>query len=124
MSYTDEAQALRDQYVRDAAAQAPTVQGELIRSIDALRAAAIDGNEHRTKDHDIMVDFLREILCGGALFEAPIRDQLDADLDAIAVASPPETSPEPYDRVAQRIVDWDRLHPDLMPHHPNPALTI
>lgn len=125
MSYLDDANALREHYVLDADAQAATVQGEMIRSLDAIRREAVEhGNEHRTKDHEIMVDFLREILCGGGLFERPIREQLDADLDSIAVTSPPETGRAPYDRITERIVDWHHLHPDLMPHHPNPALTI
>jgi hypothetical protein len=122
MSYMDDANALREQYVLDADAQAPTVQGELIRSVDALRSTAEHDGTPRTKDHEIMVEFLREILCGGELFELPIREQLDADLEAIA--STGEYDRRPYDRITERIVDWDRLHPDLMPHHPNPALTI
>jgi hypothetical protein len=121
MSYLDEADALRDQLVPEAG-QAPTVQGELLRSIDLLRAVAHDDRADWQPDHALLVDFLHEILLDGGLFDELTREDLESDL--IAIGDGGTSDEEPYDRITERIVEYAELHPELQPHHPNPAITI
>jgi hypothetical protein len=118
MSYIDEAQSLREQFVPDDGTQSATVQGELVRALDVLRSSA-DGK--CDDDHAPLVDFLHEILLDGLLFEEQARAQLETDLAAIREGKADDLA---YERVTERIVDFARLHPELLPHHPNPSLTV
>jgi hypothetical protein len=119
MTHSDEANDLRTQYLKGDGEQAPTVQGELMRVIDALRDDAAAGTAW-CDDHGIMCAFIGDILLGSGVFQLSEQDEIKADLHALAEPGAPE---EAYARLTTRIVQWTELHPEPVPHRPNAALT-
>ncbi|MDO9457195.1 hypothetical protein [Nocardioides sp.] len=119
MTHSDEANDLRAQYVKGDDRQAPTVQGELMRVVDALRHDAANGTAW-CEDHAIMCAFIGDILLGSGVFQLSEQDEIKADLHALAEPDAPAAA---YERLTSRIVQWTELHPEPVPHHPNAALT-
>lgn len=122
MTHHDKANELRAQYVRDDA-QAPTVQGELLRAIDALRADAgsPDPAGRWDENDEILAGFIGDILLGSAVFRVDEQQEIRECLARIGGPNP-DGDGLPYQRLEARIVDWAELHPEPVPHHPNAAL--
>lgn len=124
MRYFDEARELWHTYVPEQG-QADTVQGELIRAVEKLRdEAQRNGNINWSGDHEILAEFLRDTLVNSLLFDDVATQEIKADVARILDFEHPETSDDPYDRLADRIVEWSREHPEPVQHRQNPELHI
>jgi len=124
MKYTKEAGILWRTYVAPSG-QADTVQGELIRAIEKLRdEAQRNGNINWRRDHEIMVEFVRDTLLRSGLFEESADAEIRSDIEKLMDAEHPITSDEPYDRLTDRIVEWSQSHPDPVSHPHDPELHI
>lgn len=122
MRYFEEARSLWQQYV-PARGQADTVQGELIHALEKLRdEAQRNGNLNWRSDHVILAGYIRNQLIGSGLFTGTAARQIEQDIERLLEADRPETSDEPYDRLADRMVEWSRAHPEPVPSGHNPAL--
>jgi hypothetical protein len=121
MSYSDEAQAIWREFV-PASGQAATVQGELLRAVEKLRSEAIrNGNVNWDRGFRILLGYLRKHLLDRAVFSAAQRRQTRKILWRLGFAMFPVLDDEPYDRLADRVVDWHR-HYGSKPHPQNPEL--
>jgi hypothetical protein len=115
VKYFEEARSLWQQYV-PARGQADTVQGELLRAVEKLRdEAQRNGNLNWCGDHVILAGYIRTQLMGSGLFTGNAARQVEQDIDRVLDAERPETSDEPYDRLADRIVEWSHAHPEPVP---------
>jgi hypothetical protein len=122
VQYPEEARTLWQTYVPPRG-QAETVQGELIRAIEKLRdEAQRNGNANWDESHVILAEFVRDTLVGSELFDEATNAEVDRDVGRLLDAEVPEASDEPYDRLADRVVEWARAHADPVPHEPNPRL--
>jgi hypothetical protein len=122
VQYPEEARTLWHTYVPPRG-QAETVQGELIRAIEKLRdEAQRNGNANWDESHVILAEFVRDTLVGSELFDEATNAEIDRDVGRLLDAEVPEASDEPYDRLADRVVEWARAHADPVPHEPNPRL--
>ena len=122
MQNLEEAGALWRRYV-PRAGQAATVQGELIRAVEKLRdEAQRNGNLNWDRGHEILACYLRSTLTGSGLFLPATIEQINRDVTRILKFEEPETADDPYDRLADRVVEWARAHPDPVPHQHNPDL--
>jgi hypothetical protein len=122
VQYPEEARTLWQTYVPPRG-QAETVQGELIRAIEKLRdEAQRNGNANWDESHVIFAEFVRDTLVGSELFDEATNAEIDRDVGRLLDAEVPEASDEPYDRLADRVVEWARAHADPVPHEPNPRL--
>lgn len=105
--------------------QAATVQGELLRAVEKLRdAAQRNGNINWNTGHEILVGYLRDQLPGAPRFNKSTRQEIESDLDRLSAFEYPETSDAPYDRLADRVIEWCQAHPEPVPHTRNPALHL
>jgi hypothetical protein len=105
--------------------QAATVQGELLRAVEKLRdEAQRNGNLNWGSGHEAFIAYLRENLIGSAVIGQTAAQEIEADLDRLGEFEYPETSEAPYDRLADRVIDWCHAHPDPVPHTRNPHLHI
>jgi hypothetical protein len=122
VQYPEEARTLWQTYVPPRG-QAETVQGELIRAIEKLRdEAQRNGNANWDESHVILAEFVRDTLVDSELFDEATNVEIDRDVGRLLDAEVPEASDEPYDRLADRVVEWARAHADPVPHEPNPRL--
>lgn len=86
-----------------------------------------NGNGNWDEGFEIMVEFLREVLCDGT-FEPEVTQQIRADLKSIlAGGKDPDKDAmakgeDPYDRITDRVVEWINKHPKRIPHKANRLL--
>ncbi|MCC5575482.1 hypothetical protein IMZ11_07480 [Microtetraspora sp. AC03309] len=103
--------------------QADTVQGELLRAVEKLRdEAQRNGNVNWDEHHERLLAYLRTRLTASRLFDTATSAMLVVDLDRVADYQHPLTEDAPFDRVACRVVDWYRAHPEPVPHEQDPHL--
>ncbi|GIH44814.1 hypothetical protein Mco01_78140 [Microbispora corallina] len=103
--------------------QADTVQGELLRAVEKLRdEAQRNGNGNWDEHYGRLLAYLRERLTAPGLFDTATSAMLVADLDRVADYQHPPTEDAPFDRIACRVVDWYRAHPEPVPHEQDPHL--
>jgi hypothetical protein len=103
--------------------QADTVQGELLRAVEKLRdEAQRNGNVNWDEGHEILLGFLEATLLDAAVFDAAGLAELRRDLGRLKDTANPETSEDPYDRIADRVIEWCLAHPDPVPHAHNAKL--
>ena len=122
--YFNEAGALWRAYVPPRG-QADTVQGELIRSVEKLRdEAQRNGNLNWRSDHERLLAFVTRTLLESGLFDTAATAEIQSDSRRLLDFEKPATEDEPFDRLADRIVEWSRAHPDPVPHERDPELHI
>jgi hypothetical protein len=90
------------------------VQGELLRAIEKLRDEAHrNGNiNFNKKCHGIFIQFLREKLSDKKVFDKKKIAQINKDLDKLAIDAQPYTQNDIFDRICDRIVDWNLFYGD------------
>jgi hypothetical protein len=124
MEHFEEARALWQTYV-PARGQADTVQGELVRAIEKLRdEAQRNGNINFRRDHELLAQYVRDTLLSSRLFRESTLSDIAADVARLLDANHPETSDAPYDRLADRVVEWSRAQTGPVPRNHNPELAI
>ena len=105
--------------------QAATVQGELLRAVEKLRdEAQRNGNINWNGGYETLIAYLRDNLLGSALFDQTAAEEMESDLDRLSRFEFPETSDAPYDRLADRVIEWCHAHPEPVPHTRNPDLHL
>lgn len=124
MSHFEEARALWRTYVPEHG-QADTVQGELIRAVERLRdEAQRNANENWRRDHELLVEFVRDTLVDSGLFDASGVEEIQSDTERLLDFEDPETGDELYDRLTERVVEWSRAHPEPVARDRNPRLRL
>jgi hypothetical protein len=105
--------------------QADTLQGELIRIVGKLVDQAYrNGNGNWDDDHERMWRFIGENISYDPTFAPPdqrlIRQTID---DIIRDQDCPDLSGDgsTYYFINEKVVDWCRAHPALIPHQPDPT---
>ena len=102
--------------------QADTVEGELLRAVEKLRHEAHNnGNANWDEGFEILVSFLRAHLLDATVHSDDVLKAARAILDNIADPDRPVLVDEPYDELADRVVEWYR-HNGCRPHARNPKL--
>ena len=124
MKHFDEARELWQTYV-PRRGQADTVQGELIRAVEKLRDEAHrNGNTNWGDDHARLAHFVRETLVSSAIFDEEAEQGIHEDVERLLDFEHPETEDQPYDRLADRIVEWARAQPGPVAREHDPELRI
>ena len=122
MEHFDEARAIWKAHV-PRSGQAETVQGELLRAVEKLRdEAQRNGNVNWDRGFVILAGYLRSVLTASGAFDAATTAAIEQDLDRLLQHEDPEVADEPCDRLADRVVEWCRLHPEPVPHEHDPRL--
>lgn len=94
---------------------AATYNGELVRSIENLRdEAQQNGNKNWDKRHSFKANFIQKTLVDSGIFSPEIVSEIKKDIDTILNYNFPETSDTIYDRLLNRIVDWDLKNPQRL----------
>jgi hypothetical protein len=121
--YFEKAKYIWQNYVPKSG-QSEFVQGELLRAIEKLRDEAHRNGNINFNDlcHIILIDYLREKLTDVALFTDEIIMQINEDLDQLSIEDEPYTWDDIYDRIGDRIVDWNLHYGDDIKHQKNPEL--
>lgn len=121
--YLDQAKFIWKNYVPKSG-QSEYVQGELLRAIEKLRDEAHrNGNiNFNPKCHLILIEYLRTKLSDRKVFNQLTIDKINDDLDQISIDDEPYMQDDIFDRIAERIVDWDRFYEDPIPHEKNDEL--
>jgi len=104
--------------------QSEFVQGELLRAIEKLRDEAHrNGNiNFNEKCHGILIGFLKEKLSDKKVFDEKTIEQINEDLDRLAVEEQPYTWDDIFDRICNRIVDWNSYYGDEIINEKNSEL--
>lgn len=121
MGYFEEAARIWGEFVPPSG-QAETMQGELLRAVEKLRDEAIrNGNGNWDRGFEILLAYLERHLPDPAVFEAEAIGAIRAILLRLRDQENPLLEDEPYDYLADRVVDWYRRRGSL-PHRYNPDL--
>lgn len=105
--------------------QAATVPGELLRAVEKLRdEAQRNGNLNWGSGYETLIAYLRDRLLGSALFDQTAAQEIETDLHRLSQFKYPETSNAPYDRLANRVIEWCHAQPKPVPHTRNPDLYL
>ena len=124
MKYPQEARSLWRTWVPHSG-QAATVQGELLRAVEKLRdEAQRNGNINWDGGYETLIAYLRDNLLGSPLFGQTAAEETESGLDRLSRFEFPETSDAPYDRLADRVIEWCHAHPEPVPHTRNPDLHL
>lgn len=124
VKYPDEARSLWQTSV-PRSGQAATVQGELLRAVEKLRdEAQRNGNLNWNDGHQALIAYLQNTLLGSALFDQAAVQEIETDLHRLSRYDYPESSDTPYDRLADRVIEWCRAHPKPLPHTANPDMQL
>ena len=94
--------------------QAPTVQGELVRSIGRLTDEAFrNGNVNFDRGHRIMCQFLREKLSDPSVFTTAEIQGINQSIDRILVDERPDVMGPvtAFDRIKEQVVRWCAARP-------------
>lgn len=122
MKYSEEAKYLWQTFV-PSRGQADTVQGELIRAIEKLRdEARRNGNMNWDKGHEILANYIKNVLTGSDVFTPTAKDEISVDIGELLDFNDPKTEEDIYDRISDRIVEWYLEHQEPIPHQNNPDL--
>lgn len=107
--------------------QANTVQGELVRAVGRLKDEAYrNGNQNFGKNHKMLCKFIRQTLKDPKVFGPDALEEIDKCVDRVLDYEHPDVSGTStcFHRLFEMAVRWCEVHPDLIPHEPNPALRI
>ncbi len=121
--YFEKAKFIWQNYVPKSG-QSEFVQGELLRAIEKLREEARrNGNiNFDQKCHGILIGFLREKLSDQKVFDKKTIEQINDDLDRLSIEDQPYTWNDIFDRISDRIVDWNIFYGDEIKHEKNSDL--
>jgi len=107
--------------------QAKTIQGELVRAVGRLSDEAYrNGNINFGKNHQMLCEFIRMNLEDPTVFDAEEIEEIVRCIEEILDSERPDIrgSASCHYRLAEKVVKWCELKPDLIPHKPNRALRI
>jgi Ankyrin repeats (many copies) len=95
---------------------APTVQGELLRSVEKLREEAQQhANAHYRKTHKRMAVFLRDTLIGSGIFDKAEKDRIRSEAGRLMKAGKPVVDDQLYDHLVDQVCVFYTKHPAPIP---------
>jgi hypothetical protein len=101
--------------------QAASVQGELIRAVERLRwEAQNNGNQNWDAGSELFCTFIETTLLASPNFSAQARAEITADVGRLRDIEDPYTEDDLYDRLVDRIVEFHRAQPGLIPRGSDP----
>jgi len=121
MSYFDEASEIWRTFVPPAG-QATTVQGELLRAVEKLRDEAIrNGNGNWDDGFETLLTYLQRHLFDESVYPTEVLTETRTILAGLRGEGDLWLQDEPYDFLADRVVDYYRHH-GSRPHQIDPSL--
>jgi hypothetical protein len=116
--YFDEAREIWSQHVPPRG-QADTVQGELLRGIEKLRREAqTNGNINWSDQFENFATWIETTLSDSGVFDAAAVAEIHADIVRVRNFEYPATDDAPYDRLADRTVEWSQAKMGRSPGNP------
>lgn len=113
---------LCDTYIPDSG-QAHTVQGELLRCIKRLFDESFrNGNGNWDEGYEIMVKYLEDILTNSGIFDDSTISTIKQQLKVIADFENVPLVNNPYDFIADRVVDFCDVNREPIDRKINPKL--
>jgi hypothetical protein len=95
---------------------APTVQGELLRSVEKLREEAQQhANAHYRKTHKRMAVFLRDTLIGSGIFDKAEKERIRSEAGRLMKAGKPVVDDQLYDHLVDQVCVFYTKHPAPIP---------
>jgi hypothetical protein len=95
---------------------APTVQGELLRSVEKLREEAQQhANAHYRKTHKRMAIFLRDTLVGSGIFDKREKERIRSVAGRLMKAGKPVVDDQLYDHLVDQVCVFYTRHPAPIP---------
>jgi hypothetical protein len=95
---------------------APTVQGELLRSVEKLREEAQQhANAHYRKTHKRMAVFLRDTLVGSGIFDKTEKERIRSEAGRLMKAGKPVVDNQLYDHLVDQVCVFYTKHPAPIP---------
>jgi len=121
--YFEKAKLIWQNYVPKSG-QSKFVQGELLRAIEKLRDEAHrNGNINFNENcHGILIGYLRKKLSDSKIFDEKTIEIINADLNKLLIEEQPYTSDDIFDRICDRIVDWNIYYGNKIEHKNNSEL--
>jgi hypothetical protein len=83
-----------------------------------------NGNLNWNSGHQVLTAYLHDTLLDSALFGQAAVQEIETDLHRLSRYGYPETSDAPYDRLADRVIEWCRAHPKPLPHTSHPDMQL
>ena len=103
------------------AGQAKSVQGELLRAVEKLRwEAQTNGNGNWDKCFRAFVRYVQKTLCGDSGLSAKAKKCIREDLAVLGHPERPYLDDDFYDHLTEHIVEFCRLHPQIIPKPHDP----
>ncbi|GGD72671.1 hypothetical protein GCM10011514_40980 [Emticicia aquatilis] len=101
--------------------QADSVQGELLRIIEKLRyEAQNNGNANWDRQYRMLTDYLLKTLIKSNAFDEFALNEITSDIKTLQNHMYPQTEDDIFDRISDRIVEFCKANPTLIPHIKNP----
>jgi hypothetical protein len=95
---------------------APTVQGELLRSVEKLREEAQQhANAHYRKTHKRMAVFLRDTLIGSGIFDKTEKERIRSEAGRLTKKGKPVVDDQLYDHLVDQVCVFYTKHPTPIP---------
>ncbi len=95
---------------------APTVQGELLRTVERLREEAQQhANAHYHKSHKRMAVFLRDTLVGSGIFDKSEKERIRSEAGRLMKADKPVVDNQLYDHLVDQVCVFYTKHPAPIP---------
>jgi hypothetical protein len=95
---------------------APTVQGELLRSVEKLREEAQQhANAHYRKTHKRMAVFVRDTLIGSGIFDKTEQERIRSEAGRLMKAGKPVVEDQLYDHLVDQVCVFYTKHPAPIP---------
>ncbi|MBA4385449.1 MAG: hypothetical protein C0410_11995 [Anaerolinea sp.] len=114
--------------------QADSIQGEILRSIERLRTEAQEnGNINWDEGYELFITFLQETFENETKFSAEMKESINSDLFRLRNFLPvdkleydsqksmlPYVEDDLYDRLGGYLIQFCRLHPQVIPRKCDP----
>ena len=95
---------------------APTVQGELLRSVEKLREEAQQhANAHYRKTHKRMAVFLRDTLVGSGIFDKTEKERIRSEAGRLTKRGKPVVDDQLYDHLVDQVCVFYTKNPTPIP---------
>ncbi|QDH20319.1 hypothetical protein [Saccharibacillus brassicae] len=120
MKYAEQFRTLQETLVPDSG-QAPTVQGELIRSVARLHEEAEqNGNANWDEGYELFADFIEKTFHAQRMADPVFRERVETIINRIRQPKIAYLDYESFHELSDHAVQWCRLHPEPIPNPHDP----
>ena len=96
--------------------QCDSVQGELLRAVEKLSwEAQNNGNANWDSGFERLIDFLEGTLCGEPKISEVMKKSIRGNLALLRDYEYPQTEDGVYEELTEMVVEFCRIHPQLIP---------